>query len=60
MFTRTHLKRALVASLIILGSAILFELERTHSARVTEALYLLETGSGASAFAISIILIATI
>jgi hypothetical protein len=54
------LKRALLVSLMIFGSAILFQIAWAHSVRVAEVLYILETGSAASALAIGIVLIATI
>ena len=59
-FSRSRLKRALLACLIILSSTILFQLAWKHSIGVVEALIILETGSAASAVAIGIILVATI
>ena len=47
--SRSRLKRALLFSLTIFGSAVLFQIAWAHSLRVAEVLYILETGSAASA-----------
>ena len=60
VLSRSRLKRALLFSLTIFGSALLFQIAWAHSLRVAEVLYILETGSAASALAIGIVLIATI
>src|ERR1700743_3986129 len=60
VFSRSRLKSGLLICTIVFASTILFQLAWTHSIRVANALVILETGSGASAVAISIVLIATL
>jgi hypothetical protein len=60
VFSRSRLKSGLLICTIVFASAVLFQLAWSHSIRVANALVILETGSAASAVAISIVLIATI
>ena len=60
MFSRSRLKYGLLACVVIFAATVLFGLAWNHSLRAAEALLFLETGSAASAVAISIVLIATI
>ena len=60
MFSRSRLKYGLLVCVAIFVAAVLFELAWNHSLRAAETLIILETGSAASAVAISIVLLATI
>jgi hypothetical protein len=60
VLSRSRLKWGLLFCLISLAAAVFFQLEWTHPLRVTEILYVLETGSAVGAVAICIALIATV
>jgi hypothetical protein len=60
MFSRNRLKWALLGSLAILASALVLHTGLALSSWVKDAVYLLGTGSAASAVAISLLLVATV
>jgi hypothetical protein len=59
VFSRSHLKLGLLTCLIILAATAILQAESTFAPWVNDALYVVETGSGASAIAICLALIAT-
>jgi hypothetical protein len=60
VFSRSHLKLGLLACLIILAATAILQAESTFAPWVNDSLYVVATGSGASAIAICLALIATL
>jgi hypothetical protein len=60
MTSRSRLKSGLLGSLAILASALVLHTDSALALWIKDAIYLLGTGSAASAVAISLVLIATL